>query len=82
MHGIGAISSRMRSGGILIWTIGNRRISKKEIPLARVVEEMLTHFGANPILSFQRKIPSKRMAVRNNVSGTMRGETILIMRME
>lgn len=78
---IKAIANLVRLGGVLVWTLGNRRISGKEIPLAAIVEEMLRNTGAVTILSFKRKIPSKRMAVRNNISGTMRTETVLIMRM-
>lgn len=76
-----SITNAASPNGISIWTVGNRRVSGIEVPFATILEEMLCELGATKIISFPRRIPSKRMAVRNNTSGTMCDETILVMRM-
>lgn len=70
----------LRSDAYMIWTLGNRRISNIEIPLNKIVREILEFKECCFVGEIERKIPTKRMAVRNKTSKTMGKESILIMR--
>ncbi len=62
----------------MAWTVGNRRVGQKTIPMDKILSEFLIARGAIEIVRLNRMIPSKRMAVKNNISSTMRMETISI----
>ena len=64
----------------MIWTVGNRSIAGRPIPMNRIMIELFTARGVMFVEQIQRTIPSKRMAIKNNISTTMRTEKILIMR--
>ncbi|TNH45153.1 site-specific DNA-methyltransferase [Photorhabdus luminescens] len=72
--------SNLRSNAYMIWTLGNRRISNIEIPLDKIMRELLEHKGCKYIYQLDREIHNKRMAKRNRVADTMDKELILIMR--
>ncbi|MCT8351897.1 site-specific DNA-methyltransferase [Photorhabdus kayaii] len=72
--------SNLRSNAYMIWTLGNRRISNIEIPLNKIMRELLEHKGCKYIYQLDREIHNKRMAKRNRVADTMDKELILIMR--
>lgn len=69
-----SISKVVKVNGLLMFTLGNRKINKKEIPLHLMVKELLESLGMREVLTFDRKIPNKRMP------GSMSSEYILIMR--
>lgn len=75
-----AIVPRLREGGYMIWTVGNRHVGNLVQPLDRVLEELLQVRGCVPVCRIDRTIPSKRMATRNSISPTMRLERVLILR--
>jgi hypothetical protein len=75
-----AILQSLRSNAYMIWTVGNRRVGGEEVPTDRILTELLQARGAVSVARVQRNIPSKRMATRNSVAATMRGETILLFR--
>jgi hypothetical protein len=75
-----SILSNVRPGGYMIWTVGNRRVGGKAVPLDTILIELLEARGCTHIASASRRIPSKRMAVRNSVTTTMRHESILILK--
>jgi hypothetical protein len=64
----------------LVFTLGNRRVANRRIPLDSMVAELFLPYGVKQILSIMRKIPSKRMATRNSVAGTIRKERVAIFR--
>jgi hypothetical protein len=74
------ILNSLKENAIMVWTLGNRSVGGQTIPIDHILTEFLAARGARRVTSFQRIIPNKRMAVRNNIAKTMRAETILIMR--
>ena len=62
----------------MIWTVGNRRVGGEAIPTDAILVELLAAKGARLVTRIERKIPSKRIATRNAITSTMRGETILV----
>ena len=74
------ILERLQPGGLMFWTLGNRHVAGKSVPLDAILTEMLESEGVVLLTRLKRRIPSKRMAIRNNIAETMRAETILVMR--
>jgi site-specific DNA-methyltransferase (cytosine-N4-specific) len=74
------ILSKLASNAYMIWTIGNRRVGGQVVPTDDIILELLAVRGAKLVHRFERVIPSKRMAVKNNIAETMMAETILILR--
>ncbi len=70
----------LRDNAYMIWTLGNRRISDIEVPLDKIMRELLEFRGCYFVHKLERDIPSKRMATRNKIASTMGKESILIMR--
>lgn len=77
-----ATLAALRPNGYMIWTVGNRRVGGDEVPTDQILTELLAFRGTVPVARIQRHIPSKRMATRNSIATTMRGETILLFRKE
>lgn len=73
-------AAAMRPNGYLIWTLGNRRVGNREVPLHSILRELLTCYGCSLVTSIDRRIPTKRMASRNSVAETIRYERVLILR--
>lgn len=74
------ILSRLRTNAYMLWTVGNRSVGNRAVPLDTILTELLTSRGAVHVASLRRRIPSKRMAAKNSVTSTMSGETILVLR--
>jgi hypothetical protein len=74
------ILDELKPNAYMIWTIGNRMVGKKIVPMDDILSELLISRGAKEITRFHRKIPSKRMAVKNNIASTMQKETILVLK--
>ncbi|WP_159650439.1 site-specific DNA-methyltransferase [Vibrio atypicus] len=70
----------LRDNAYMVWTLGNRRISNIEVPLDKIMREVLESFGCTFVYQLERDIPAKRMPSRNKVATTMGKETVLIMR--
>lgn len=70
----------LRRNAYMVWTVGNRRVGRKPVPTDAILVELLAAKGGRLVTSIERKIPSKRMATRNAIATTMRGETILVFR--
>ena len=70
----------LRADAYMIWTVGNRRVGGEAIPTDAILVELLAAKGARLVTRIERKIPSKRIATRNAITSTMRGETILVFR--
>ncbi len=74
------ILSLLRKHAYLIWTVGNRQVAKRPVPLDAILSELLASRKVLPVTNFRREIPTKRMAVKNSVSATMGEEAILVFR--
>jgi hypothetical protein len=79
-NNLDSILTRLKNNAYMVWTVGNRRVANKLIPMDNILSELLIKKGAIEITRFQRRIPSKRNAVKNNIAATMSSETVLIMR--
>lgn len=69
----------LRSNAYGFWTVGNRRVAGRELPLDDILAE-LSSGDAVLVTDFSRRIHSKRMANRNDTTRTMSGERILVFR--
>jgi hypothetical protein len=74
------ILKSLRPGGLMVWTLGNRKVGGKRVPLDCVLTELLQLQQAAMLCKLTRRISSKRMAFKNNIAETMSNETILVMR--
>jgi hypothetical protein len=70
----------MRPHAVMIWILGNRRVGGRAVPLDLILSDFLIEQGARSVTIIKRDIPSKRMAIRNSVSATMRSESIVVLR--
>lgn len=77
---IAAVVYSARSKAYMIWTVGNRRVGGEPVPTDGILEELLVAKGASPVTRLERSIPRKRMATRNAIASTMRGEATLVFR--
>ena len=74
------ILKRLRPGGLMVWTLGNRKVGGKRVPLDKILEDLLSAHNAKLLCKLTRRISSKRMAPKNNIADTMSSEAILVMR--
>ena len=70
----------LRPGGLMVWTLGNRKVGDKRVPLDQILADLLQAHEATFLCTLTRRISSKRMAPKNNIADTMSSETILVMR--
>lgn len=77
---IDPILASLKPDAFMIWTVGNRRVGGRAIPVDQILKEFLELRGATLVTKFIRTIPTKRMALRNSLTPTMRSENILIMK--
>ena len=80
-----AISKRMKPNAVSVWTLGNRKIAKQEIPMNNIMIELCSHYKLSLVTSFTRKILNKRMPEVSAYTGenkesqtTMTREHILV----
>lgn len=74
------ISSMLPVDGLIVWVLGNRSVGGQRIQLDDILIELLEEHNVHLVSKLARRIPSKRMATKNNMSETMSTESILIMR--
>jgi hypothetical protein len=69
-------------GALMGWTVGNRSVGGRPVPMDRILTELLEARGAETIAEIPRRIPNgrKRMAERNNMTRTMTSEKVLVLR--
>lgn len=70
------------SEALMAWTVGNRRVGQRQIPMDCILGELLNSRGCRPLAVIERQIPDcrKRMASRNSVAATMNAEKVLVLR--
>lgn len=74
------ILNGLRPGGLMVWTLGNRKVGGKRVPMDIILADLLQAHRATLLCKLKRRISSKRMAPKNNIADTMSSETILVMR--
>ncbi len=72
------ILENLNSPGYLIWTLGNRTVGGVRIELDEILIELLKAKKVSLLSKIERKIPNKRMAMKNQSSKTISKETILV----
>ena len=77
---LGSILQGLRPGGLMVWTLGNRKVGGQRVPLDTILSELLAAHRASLLCRLTRRISSKRMAPKNNITDTMSTEAILVMR--
>ncbi|OGS78591.1 MAG: hypothetical protein A2Z94_06410 [Gallionellales bacterium GWA2_55_18] len=77
---IESLSRLMAPQGHMVWTLGNRSIGGKRVPLDEIVSEFLDSYNVRRVAKFNRPIPCKRTPIRNNQSDTMQNEVVIIAR--
>lgn len=75
-----SVTASLAPNSYMIWTVGDRRVGGRTIPTTNIMAELLQSRGSILIAQTGRDIPSKRMALRNSVTSTMRTENIIILR--
>lgn len=73
-------AASVRPNGYLLWTLGNRRVGDREVPLHCILKELLLGYSCDYVATIDRRIPTKRMAGRNSVAETIKHERVLILR--
>jgi len=81
------IAQKLKSGGVVCFVVGNRRVKGIDLPTDLIVAELFADQGLQHITTLVRRISNKRMPAKNsptNIAGvsqpTMRFEYIVILR--
>ncbi len=77
---LGSILKGLRPGGLMVWTLGNRKVGGQRVPLDKILSELFAVHRVSLLCKLTRQISSKRMAPKNNMADTMSTEAILVMR--
>ena len=74
------ILSTLKPDAYMFWTLGNRRVAGKIVPTDDIFRDFLETKRSVFVEKIKRIIPSKRMAIKNNIAETIKAETVLVMR--
>jgi len=77
---IDPILQNLNDDGIMVWVLGNRRVCREKVPLDKILSDLFKKRNVSVFCKLTRKITSKRMASKNNLTETMSDEVILLMR--
>ena len=69
---LGAVLTALRPRAYMIWTVGNRRVGGQPVPTDAILTELLASHQVHLVTRIDRRIPNKRMAIRNDIAKTMR----------
>ncbi len=82
---LSVLSKKMKQNSVSVWTLGNRKIAKKEILMNNIMIELCSQYQLSLVTSFTRKIHNKRMPEISSYVGekkepqtTMTREHILV----
>ena len=67
------ILGALRPNAYMLWTLGNRRVGGVEVPLDRILMELLVGKGVAYVTKLKRRIPQKRVVVQFSCGGFRRG---------
>ena len=76
------IVEAMNDKAFYIWTIGNRFVGGREVPNAKVLQDLMEYRGYTLFFRAERQILNKKQPRKNNYSKTMEKEVILIFHKE
>ncbi len=79
---IALLKDRCASGSHLVWTLGHRTIRNVDCPLTDIVAEIFLNHSVEEMARIHRRIQSKRIASKNNVSKTIDEEFTLLLRVK
>jgi hypothetical protein len=68
----------MNRNAYYVWTIGNRRVAKREIPNNTILIDLMEERDIKLVYTAERSILNKKQPNKNNYSKTMEKEHILI----
>ena len=71
---LAALSKRMKPEGISVWTLGNRKIAKKEILMDRIMIDLANQYNMDLVTDFTRNITHKRMPEMGGYAGNEKGQ--------
>lgn len=74
------ILQTLKPNAYMVWTVGNRKVAGKQIPTDKILAQLLIDKNSIFVSELTRTIPSKRMAIRNKSSSTIKAETVLVLR--
>jgi hypothetical protein len=77
---IDPVLAQLKSDAYMVWTVGNRNVAGRTIPMNEILADLLIAKGSQMVVKFDRTIPSKRMAILAGGYDTIGAETILVMR--
>jgi site-specific DNA-methyltransferase (cytosine-N4-specific) len=79
--GLNSIIDNLRPGAVMLWTVGDRSVGGKRVPMAAIMNQLIGD-RATYVTELSRVIPAakKRMPTRNALTKTMGSETILVLR--
>lgn len=72
------IVKAMNHDAFYVWTIGNRRVAKREIPNDSILVDLMEKHDVNLYYTAERTILNKKQPRKNNFSKTMDKEKVLI----
>lgn len=72
------IVSVMNKNAYYVWTIGNRRVAKREIPNDAILVDLMEKHGIKLFHTAERCILNKMQPLKNNFSKTIEKEHVLI----
>lgn len=70
---LSALSRKMKTNAISVWTLGNRKVAKQEIFMDRIMIELCENYRMQLLTGFSRKILNKRMPKLNGYQGEEKG---------
>lgn len=74
------VCAATNAAGYQTWTIGNRHLGGRRVPMESILVEMLADRQVQTVARIRRSIHAKKMAYRNSLAPTMDSETILVAR--
>lgn len=70
---LAALSRKMKSNAISVWTLGNRKVAKQEIFMDKIMIELCKPYYMQLLTNFTRQILNKRMPKLNGYQGEEKG---------
>lgn len=70
---LAALSRKMKSNAISVWTLGNRKVAKQEIFMDKIMIELCKPYHMQLLTNFTRQILNKRMPKLNGYQGEEKG---------
>lgn len=70
---LAALSRKMKPNAISVWTLGNRKVAKREIFMNKIMIELCEPYHMKLLTSFTRQILNKRMPELNGYQGEEKG---------